>query len=166
MSLSRSVYPTNLSDAEWQILEPLLPPEKPGGRPRKYSMREIINAIQYMLRGGCAWRLMPRDLPHWRTVYEYYRQWKRDGTWRRIHDHLREEVRMRMHRNAQPSAAIIDSQSVKTTEKGGFTATTGRRRLAAENATFWWIQRAFCSAPLSTPRTSKTRQRFQTCTAK
>jgi transposase len=81
----RRSYSTDLSDAEWQILEPLLPPEKPGGRPRRYPMREIIHAIQYILRGGCAWRLMPHNLPPWRTVYEYFRCWKKAGIWRRIH---------------------------------------------------------------------------------
>jgi putative transposase len=131
----RQVYSTDLSDAEWQILEPLLPAEKPGGRHRKYSMREPINAIQYILRGGCAWRLMPHDLPHWRTAYEYFRCWKQDGTLVRIHDYLHEEIRKKMKRNAQPSAAIIDSQSVKTTEKGGLTATTARRRSAVESGT-------------------------------
>ena len=124
----RQAYSTDLSDAEWQILKPLLPPEKPGGRHRKYQMREIINAIQYVLRGGGAWRLIPHDLPHWRAAYEYFRQWRDDGTWLRIHDHLYEQVRIQMGRNVQPSASIIGSQSVKTTEKGGFTATTGRRR--------------------------------------
>lgn len=128
MSSYRCTYSTDLSDAEWLILEPLLPLEKPGGCHRKYQMREIINAIEYVLRGGCAWRLMPHDLPHWRTVYEYFRCWKRDGTWVSIHDHLHKEIRKKMERNEQPSAAIIDSQSVKTTEKGGLTATTGRRR--------------------------------------
>jgi transposase len=128
MSATRTRYSTDLSDAEWQILEPLLPEERPGGRHRLYAMREIINAIQYVLRSGCAWRLMPHDLPHWRTAYEYFRIWKRDGTWVRIHDHLHEQLRIKMGRDAQPSAAVIDSQSVKTTEKGGLTATTGRRR--------------------------------------
>jgi transposase len=134
MHCQRRPYSTALSNAEWQILEPLLPPEKPGGRHRKYPMREIINAIQYILRGGCAWPLMPHNLPHWRTVYEYFRDWKKDGTWLRIHDHLHEELRIKMNRKVQPSASIIDSQSVKTTEKGGFRATTGRRRLVAESA--------------------------------
>jgi transposase len=128
MHSCRQAYSTDLSDSEWKILEPLLPSEKPGGRHRKYPMREIINAIQYVLRSGGAWRLMPHDLPHWRTVYEYFRQWKNDGTWLRIHDYLHQQVRIKMQRNVAPSAAIIDSQSVKTTEKGGFTAMMEQRR--------------------------------------
>ena len=128
MLIERCAYSSDLTDAEWMILEPLLPLEKPGGRRRRYPLREIINAIQYLLRTGGAWRLLPHDLPHWRTVYEYFRCWKRDGTWIKIHDHLHKELRKKMKRNEQPSAAIIDSQSVKTTEKGGLTATTVRRR--------------------------------------
>lgn len=134
MYSNRRAYSTDLSNAEWQILEPLLPSERPGGRHRKYPMREIINAIQYILRGGCAWRLMPHNLPHWRTVYEYFRCWKKDDTWQRIHDHLHAELRIKMNRNVQPSASIIDSQSVKTTEKGGFRVTMERKRLVAESA--------------------------------
>lgn len=137
MHCNRRPYSTDLSNAEWQLLEPLLPPEKSGGRHRKYPMREVINAIQYILRGGCAWRLMPHNLPHWRTVYEYFRQWKKDGTWRRIHDHLHAELRIKMNRNVQPSASIIDSQSVKTTEKGGFTAMMEQRRSAVANDIYW-----------------------------
>ena len=135
MSTKQRAYSSDLSDAEWQILEPLLPAEKPGGRHRKYPLREIINALQYVLRAGGARRLVPHDFPHWRSVYEYFRQWKKDGTWVRIHDHLHEEVRKQMGRNVQPSAAIIDSQSVKTTEKGGFTVTMERRRSMVESVT-------------------------------
>jgi transposase len=142
MLTERRAYSTDLSDAEWQILAPLLPPEKPGGRHRKYPLREIINAIQYILRGGCAWRLMPHDLPHWRTAYEYFRQWRNDGTWVRLHDHLHAQLRIQMQRHVQPSAAILDSQSVKTTEKGGLMVTTGRRRSVAESVIYWLIQRA------------------------
>jgi putative transposase len=141
MSATRPRYSTDLSDAEWQTLEPLLPEQRPGGRHRLYPMREIINPIQYVLRSGCAWRLLPHDLPHWRTAYEYFRIWKRDGTWVRVHDQLREQLRIKMGRNAQPSAAVIDSQSVNTTEEGGLTAMTGRRRSAAESAIFSLIQR-------------------------
>src|SRR5689334_4347052 len=142
MLTERRAYSSDLTDAEWQILEPMLPPEKPGARHRKYTMQEIINAIQYILRGGCAWRLMPHDLPHWRTVYQYFRQSRIDGTWLCIHDRLHAQLRTQMPRNVQPSAAILDSQSVKTTEKGGRTATTGRRRSVAECGIYWLIQRA------------------------
>jgi putative transposase len=136
MSQSRRAYSTDLTDQEWQILEPLLPAEKTGGRHRLYEMREIINALRYLLRTGCAWRLLPHDFPHWRAVYEYFRIWKQDGTWLKIHDFLHAELRAKMKREKQPSAAIVDSQSVKTTEKGGRKeATTARRKSQAENAT-------------------------------
>ena len=143
MTTPRKPYPSDLSNAEWKILEPLLPPEQPGGRHRRYELREIINGIEYLIRVGGAWRSLPHDLPHWQSVYHYFRLWKRNGTWMRIHDYLHEEVRKQMGRDAQPSAAIIDSQSVKTTEKGGCTVMTGRRRLAGENGTFWLIQQGF-----------------------
>jgi putative transposase len=134
MAARRLTYTTDLTDEEWQILEPLLPPEKAGGRPRKYPIREVMNAIQYVLRAGCAWRLMPHDLPHWQTAYQTFRAWRQDGTWLRIHDQLRGEVRTRMGRHPHPSAAIIDAQTVKTTEKGGRMAMTGPRNSRAASA--------------------------------
>ncbi len=117
--MARKDYPTDLTDEQWKILQPLIPPAKPGGRPRRTNIREVINAIFYLLRAGCAWRLLPHDFPPWQTVYTYFRQWKKDGTWKTIHDTLHNECRKQDGREVEPSASILDSQSVKTTEKGG-----------------------------------------------
>jgi putative transposase len=134
MARQRLAYTTDLTDEAWQVLKPLLPPEQSGGRPRKYAMREVINGIQYVLRGGCAWRLMPHDLPHGQTADQTFRAWRQDGTWLRMHDQLRERVRTQMGRHPQPSAAIIDAQTVKTTEKGGRMALTGPKNSTAVSA--------------------------------
>jgi putative transposase len=117
--MPRRRYPSDLTDAQGMRLEPLLPLVRPGGRPRAHPLREIVDALRYVLRGGIAWRALPHDYPPWQTVYHYFRAWRLDGTWERLNDELRELVRQRAGRNAQPSAAILDSQSVKTTEKGG-----------------------------------------------
>src|ERR1700742_2989342 len=117
--MTRKAYQTDLSDQEWQLLEPLLPVPKAAGRPRKHTLREILNGIFYITRTGSQWRLMPNDLPPWKTVYHYFRLWRLDGTWERIHTSLRESLRVKIGRDAQPSAGIIDSQSVKTTGVGG-----------------------------------------------
>jgi putative transposase len=115
----RKAYQTDLSDAEWSCLESYLPAPKANGRPRLYPLREILDAIFYVLKSGCAWRLLPHDFPPWKTVYHYFRFWRLDGTWERMHAALRQRVRVRLKRDPQPSAAIVDSQSVKTTGVGG-----------------------------------------------
>lgn len=124
----RKKYPTDLTDEEWQGLEPLIPPIKSGGRPADHTRREILNAILYVLRSGCQWRMLPHDLPSWKTVYTYYRNWRLDGTWEDIHGALRKELRAIEGRQAEASAAILDSQSVKTTEKGDLVATIQARK--------------------------------------
>ena len=133
--MKRKAYPSDLTDAQWEELEPLLPPAKPGGRRRSVNMREVINGILYVLRGGIPWRMIPHDLPPWGTVWWYFREWRNDGTWERIEEALRPKVRQMEGRDPTPSAAIIDSQSVKTTEKGDLVATMQARRSMGVSAT-------------------------------
>ncbi len=116
--MTRQAYPTDLTDAQWRRIEPQVPMPKPGGRPASVSRREIVNAVFYVVRNGCTWRALPHDFPRWSTVYHYFRMWRDDGTWERIHDTLRDETRVAAGREISPSAAIIDAQSVKTAETG------------------------------------------------
>ena len=117
--MTRKSYSSDLTDAQWKLIEPYIPPEKWGGRTREVDVREVINGIFYLVRSGCAWRAIPHDLPNWSTCRHYYDRFVRDGTWALIHERLREQTRWKAGKTAEPSAAIIDSQSVKTTEKGG-----------------------------------------------
>jgi putative transposase len=113
------IYPSDLTNAEWQWIQDLLPPEVGGGRHRDTDLRAVVNGILYLLRSGCSWRMLPKDYPPWQTVYEYFRQWRQDGTLMRMHDALRRQVRIEAGREAEASAGCIDSQSVKTTEVSG-----------------------------------------------
>jgi putative transposase len=120
--------PSDLSDAEWDILDPLMPPQSTMGRPRDYTRRELMNGIFYVLRSGCLWRMTPHDLPPWRSAYNAFREWRINSTWKQIHDRLRGDVRESVGKEREPSAAIIDSQSAKTTGKGALAAGMGPRK--------------------------------------
>lgn len=112
-------YATDLNDTKWDIICSLLPAALPGGRPRSVCLRKVVDAILYVARSGCAWRLLPHEFASWQTVYGYYRRWTKDGVWQRIHDTLRARVRQKAGRHKHPTAGIIDSQSVKTAALGG-----------------------------------------------
>lgn len=129
--MARIAYPSDLTDAQWKLIEKRIPPAKPGGRERSVDLREIMNGILYLVRTGCSWRQLPHDFPPWGTVHWYYRCFRLDGTWQQIHDALRDKVRTAAGRKMSPSAAIIDSQSVKTTEKGGRVGTMQAKRSTA-----------------------------------
>ena len=133
------IYATDLNDRQWSILEPLVPgvksDRKTGGRPADYCRRAIIDGILYLLRTGCAWRLLLKEFPPYAIVFHYFSQWKKDGTWKRIHDRLRGDVRESVGKKRMPTAGIIDSQSVKTTEKRGSTAMTRGRKSRVASGT-------------------------------
>ena len=113
------LYPSDVSNAGWKIISKLVPAAKHGGRPRTLDMRLAINAIFYVVTGGIQWRMLPREYPKWQSVYHYFRQWRNDGTWQRIHDTLRAQVREQEGRHKHPTAGSVDSQSVKTVQIAG-----------------------------------------------
>ena len=137
---SRLRYPSDLTDEEWRVVEPLIPPGKTGGGKRTVIMREVVNGLMYILSTGCQWRAIPKDLPPKSSVHDYFDLWTYDGTLERIHDALYQQCREQAQRKASPTAAIIDSQSVKSAEKGGraliCTATMRARRSRARSGTF------------------------------
>ena len=144
---SRLRYPSDLTDAEWAYVEPVIPPARRGGNRRHVDVREVVNGLMYILSTGCQWRAIPKDLPPRSTLYDYFDLWGWDGTLERIHEVLYAKCREAAAREASPTAAIIDSQSVKSAEKGGaastLRATTLARRSTARSATSSSIRRAF-----------------------
>jgi len=139
--MERKPYPSDLTDEQWKLIEPYIPPAKPGGRPREVDMREVVNGILYLNRTGCTWRSLPHEFPPWGTVHYYYRRFRLEGVWPQIHDRLREQVRRKAGRKPTASAAILDSQSVKS-EKGGTVATMRAKRSRAANGISWltrWV---------------------------
>ena len=140
--MRRRASPTDLRDAQWRVLEPLIPPAKAGGRPRTTDMRELLHALFSHRRTGGTWRMLPHDLLPWGTVHYSYRRWRRNGSWQRRHDALAVAVRVAAGRAPTPSAAIVDSQTVKTTKKGGAGATTRGSTATAASATASWARAA------------------------
>ena len=123
------LYVTDMSEEAWAVVQPLLPPAKRGGRSRTTDLRDVINAIFYLLRTGCQWRLLPRDFPAWGTVYHYFRSWKNAGVWTYVWREVYEQIRLAAGRNACPSVVIMDGQSVKTTERGGVRGFDGHKKI-------------------------------------
>lgn len=117
--MSYQLYPSDLTDTQWEYIKDLLPAAKSGGRPRSLDMRLVVNAIFYVVKGGIQWRMVPREYPKWQSVYHYFRRWQRSGAWQRIHDTLRAHIRQRAGRHKHPTAGCLDSQSVKRAARPG-----------------------------------------------
>ncbi len=144
------LYPNDVTDNQWEHIKDLIPAAKPGGRPRELDMRCVLNAILYVLVGGIQWKMMPREYPNGKSVYHYFRQWRRDGTWKRIHDTLRAKVRQRLGRHKYPTAGCLDSQSVKGTHIKGVRGYDGGKQIKGRKrgcplGRYWWIPKDYCS---------------------
>jgi len=126
------MYNSDITDKEWEILAPFVAQGKMG-RPRKHEIQDIINAIRYVMKSGCQWRLLPKDFPPWQTVYDYYLRWRKNGKWQEIHDALVKQVREKVGKEPKPTVGIIDSQSVKTVQKGGLKDMMPARKLKVGN---------------------------------
>jgi putative transposase len=155
--MSNQIYPTDLTNRQWDCIKSHIPPAKPGGRPRTLPMRAVLNAILYVVVSGCQWRLLPRDYPHWKSVYHYFRQWRNDGTWQRIHDTLRAAVRRRAKRHKHPTAGCLDSQSVKGSAGRGVRGydsgkhVKGRKRHILVDTQGWLLSVIVTAASVSDP---------------
>lgn len=168
MPRTRRPYPSDLTDQEWNLLEPLLASPERRGRPPKWPARRVADAVFYLLRSGCAWRMVPREYPPWQTVYYHFRKWRLDGRLRQAHERLREAVREAQGRNPEdPSGAVIDSQVVKGSGVGGpERGYDGAKRLSGRKRhLLWWTPMGWCSAHTSMPQactTETVRRSFST----
>ena len=144
-------YPSDLTDEEWLLLEPLLASSEMRGRPPKWPARRVADAVFYLLRSGCTWRMLPKEYPPWQSVYYHFWKWRRDGRLHRAHDRLRDAVREAEGREAAPSAAVIDSQAVRGTGVAPSAATTGRSDSRAGSVTCSWTPEGSCSVRACTP---------------
>ena len=155
--MNNQSYPTDLTDRQWECIRNYIPPAKSGGRPRTLEMRGVINGILYIVVGGCQWRMMPREYPKWKSIYHYFRLWRDDGTWQRIHDRVRADLRRKAGRDKQASAGCMDSQSVKTTHVPGVRGydtnkrVTGRKRHLVTDTLGLLIAVVVTSASVSDP---------------
>jgi putative transposase len=138
--MKRKPYPSDVTDAQWAILQPLIPAARRGGRPRKTDMRAVLDALFYHTREGGSWRALPHDFPPWKTVYNYFQWWTWDGTWQKLLDALHPRARAAAGRHPIPSAAAIDSQSARQPRAARRAARTAGRRSAAASATSWWTR--------------------------
>jgi len=144
-NMDRRQYPGELTDKEWNLIRPIIETtSSPKGRKSKYGKRMMLNAIFYLIRSGCSWRLLPQDFPPWQAVYAQFMRWKSSKIFEQLHDHVRGTLRVLLKRAEQPSAGIVDSQSVKTTEKGGSADMTQGRKLRDGKGTLLLTQKGFC----------------------
>src|SRR5215213_8265635 len=161
--MTSSSYASDLSDAEWEILAPLLCPRQQAGHPQVFALRRIVEAVFYLLRTGCQWRALPHDFPPWTAVFYHYAKWRRRGTWERINTALREQHRVATGRKAQPTAPSSTASQSAPPRPAVRAATTAARRSLVANATFWSTLKVACSKHVCTPPTSMTAVAHRCC---
>jgi transposase len=159
-------YPTDLTDEQWAVLAPLVARPAGPGRPPTVSLRAVLNALLSLARAGCPWRLLPREFPPWTAVRYYFDKWAADGTWEAVNGRLGEQTREQRGRAAQPTAALSDSQSSKTTEAGGERGFDGGKQSTAASGTIWWIPKGICWRGWSRPRIGRSATERGGCCAR